>query len=81
MEHKCVSRVIQLLFSIPANTGWIERAYSILEMISVKRRNRVDVGHICREFFLHVLNTKVRTNKRYEEEIKLAAEKKTFPEF
>ena len=81
MELKYVARVVQLMFSIPANTGWIERAYSLFEMICTKRRNRLDVDHIRHEFFLNVLKRKVRDCMGYDEEIKLASEKRTFPEF
>ena len=46
MEHKHVMCLIQIMIAIPVNAGWIERAYSKLEMICTKRRNKLLVDNI-----------------------------------
>lgn len=76
-----MAQVVQLMLSIPPNTGWIERAYSKLEMICSKRRNKLTVDHIRHEFFLNVLELPVRPmTSGYNEEIELATKKKEFRE-
>ena len=34
-------RMIKIMMRIPPNTGWIERSYSLLEIICQKRRNQM----------------------------------------
>ena len=60
MEYKCIAKLIQVMFSIPPNLGWIERAYSKLQMICTARRNCLKVENIRNEFFLNVLELPVR---------------------
>ena len=69
------------MLAIPSNTGWIERAYSKLEMVCSKRRGSLSVEHIRHEFFMNVLELPVRTmTSGYNEEIELAQKKKKFQE-
>ena len=44
------------MIAIPVNTGWFERAYSKLDMICTKRRNKLLVDNISYEIFLNVLS-------------------------
>ena len=62
-------RLVRIMFSIPPNTGWVERAYSILEMICQKRRNRMAVGTLKELFFLRVLILSVKDAFGYDAEI------------
>ena len=55
MKHKLVTHLIQVMTAIPINTGWIERAYSKLEIICIKRRNKLLVDNVRNKFFLNVL--------------------------
>ena len=73
-------RLVLLMMSIPANTGWIERAYSKLQLICVARRNHL-IENIRHEFFLNVLQLSVRSTTEYGEEIDLAPRKRVFGEF
>ena len=43
--------LVLIMISIPPNSGWVERAYSYLEQVCQKKRNRLDVGNL-RAFFL-----------------------------
>ena len=63
-------KLIVTVLSIPVNTGWVERAYSTLEMICAKRRNRLDMEHLKHEFFLAILKIPVKDAFSYNEEIK-----------
>ena len=81
MEHKHITRLIQIMIAIPVNTGWIERAYSKLQMICTKRRNKLLVDNIRNEFFLNVLSFPQRSTTEYTEEIQVAAEGKKFPPY
>ena len=46
MEFKCVVPVVKVMLAIPPNTGWIERAYSKLQMICTARRNKLLIPNI-----------------------------------
>ena len=81
MEHKHVTRLIQIMIAIPVNTGWIKRAYSKLEMICTKRRNKLLVDNIRNEFFLNIFSLPQRSTTEYTEEIKVAAEGKKLPPY
>ena len=73
---------MQVMLSIPPNTGWIERAYSKLQLICTARRNKLKIENIRNEFFLNVMELPVREcTSGYTEEIELAAEKRVFGEF
>ena len=53
-------RMIKIMMSIPPNTGWIERSYSLLEIICQKRRNQMALETMRNLFFLAVLKLPVR---------------------
>ena len=71
-EFTCpmICRLVKIMFSIPPNTGWVERAYSILEMICQKRRNKMSIETLAPLFFLGVSKMKVRDSFGYDQEIK-----------
>ena len=62
-------QLIRIMISIPANTGWIKRAYSILELICQQRRNRLGIDNIKKLFFLGVLKLKVKDGFVYDQEV------------
>ena len=62
-------RLVGIMFSIPPNTGWVERAYSILEMICQMRKNRMAVGTLKELLFLGVLKLFVEDTFGYDAEI------------
>ena len=78
MEHKHVTSLIQIMIAIPVNTGWIKWAYSKMKMICTKRRTKLLVDNIRNEFFLNVLSFPQRSTTEYAEEIKVAAEERSF---
>ena len=69
ITSRYLCRLVRIMFSIPPNTGWVERAYSILEMICQKRRNRMAVGTLKELFFLGVLKLSVKDAFGYDAEI------------
>ena len=71
-EFSCgdVCSFVRILFSIPANTGWVERLYSILENICQKRRNQLAISTMSLLFFLAVLKLPVKESQEYKDEIK-----------
>ena len=76
-----MTKVIEVMLSIPPNTGWIERAYSKLQMICTTRRSCLSIENMHHEFVLNVLGLPVRECCGYDEEIELAPKKKVFGEF
>ena len=52
-EFDCgdMCRMIKIMMSIPPNTGWIERSYSLLEIICQKRRNQMALETMRNLFF------------------------------
>ena len=56
------------MFSILPNTGWLERGYSILELICQKRRNQLAISLMQTLYFLAVLKLKVKESFAYKEE-------------
>ena len=81
MKHKLVTHLIQIMIAIPINTGWIGRAYSKLEIICIKRRNKLLVDNVRNKFFLNVLSFPQRSTTEYTKEIKVATEGKKFPPY
>ena len=63
------SRMIRIMLSIPHNTGWVERAYSVLENIFQKRRNRLEVGLLMHQFFISVQKLPIRNSYGYSKEL------------
>ena len=62
-------KLISLMVSIPANTGWIKHAYSILELICQGRRNRLSTDTMKNLFLLGVLKLKVKDAFAYDQEV------------
>ena len=62
-------RLVRIMFSIPPNTGWVERAYSILEIICQKQRNRMAVEKLEELFFQGELKLFVKDAFGYDAEI------------
>ena len=69
ITSRYLCRLVRIMFSIHANTGWVERAYSILEMICQKRRNRMAVRTLKELFFLGMLKLFVKDAFGYDAEI------------
>ena len=64
--------LILIMISIPPNSGWVERAYSHLEMICQKRRNQMNIENPLKElFFLALLKLKPKDSQGYSDEIKI----------
>ena len=70
-EFDCgdMCRMIKIMMSIPPNTGWIERSYSLLEIICQKRRNQMALETMRNLFLLAVLKLLVRDCFSYDKEI------------
>ena len=69
LKIRYLCHLIQIMFSIPPNTGWVERAYSLLELICQKRRNQVSDGTLKELFFLAVLKLQPKDCFSYDKEI------------
>ena len=71
-EFSCgdVCSLVRITFRIPTNTGWVERAYSILENICQKRRNQLAISIMRSLFFLAVLKLPVKESLEYKNKIK-----------
>lgn len=67
--------LVEIMFSVAVNTGWVERAYSILEQICPKRRNQLHVSTIRELFLLSVLRLPVKGCFEYGDVIKNAGRK------
>ena len=64
--------LISIMISIPPNSGWVERAYSYLERICQKQRNRMTIEKPLKElFFLAVLKLKTKDSHGYSKEIEI----------
>ena len=68
---------IQIMLSIPPNMGWVERAYSHLELVWPKRRNRLEVAQLKSIFFLAILKLDMKDSFGYMKETE--SKGKTFP--
>ena len=66
-EMSCwdVCKLLRIMFSVPANTEWIECAYSILELTCQQRQNRMAMKNL---FFLGVLQVKAKDAFSYNQE-------------
>jgi hypothetical protein len=69
MQYFHLCRVFRILLSIPANTGWIERSFTKLNIICEPRRNHLEIANIEALYLLSVLNVPLKDS--YEEEIKI----------
>ena len=63
-------KLVKIMISIPPNTGCIKTAYSYLELICAKRRNKMSISTMATMLFLSVLKQPVRDLSDYEKEIK-----------
>ena len=63
------------MISIPPSTGWVERAYSVLEIICQKLRNRINVSSLGDLFFLAILKLPVKDTFCYKKRDATAHEK------
>ena len=59
---------LKIMISIPPNTGWIERAYSYLELNCAKRRDKMSISTMVNLLFLSVLKWPVRLWERNQED-------------
>ena len=69
ITSKYLCRLVRIMLSIPPSTGWVERAYSILEMICQKQRNKMAVGKLKELFFLGVLKLSAKDAFGYDAEM------------
>lgn len=66
--------LVLVMISVPPNSGWVERAYSYLQMICQKRRNQMKIEKPLKElFFLALLKLKPKDSQGYSNEIKILA--------
>ena len=64
--------LVRIMMAVPPNSGWVERAYSKMEQLCPKRRNRLDIdGHLKDQFFLALLKLPVKDCMEYEDELKI----------
>ena len=68
-DYGNMCRMIKIMMRIPPNTGWIERSYSLLEIICQKRRNQMALETMRNLFFLTMLKLPVRDCFSYDKEI------------
>ena len=67
MLHGDVCKLKRIMFSILPNTGWIEHAYSILELMGQRRQNRMAISTMKNLFFLGVLKLEVKDAFSYNQ--------------
>ena len=73
MEFPHVCDLVRIMLATPPNSAWVERAYSKLEQLCQKRRNKIDVNHLEDQFFLGLLNLQSKECMDYEKEILILA--------
>ena len=73
MEFHHVCDLVGIMLATPPNSAWVERAYSKLEQLCQKRRNKIDVNHLKDQFFLGLLNLQIKECMDYEKEILILA--------
>lgn len=72
MQCPDLCELILIMLSVPPNSGWVERAYSYLERICQKQRNRMSIEKPLKElFFLALLNLKTKDSYGYRKEIEI----------
>ena len=69
ISHPYLCQAISIMLSMAPNTGWVERGYSILEMICSKRRNCLDPVNMEPLFLLAVLKLSIKSSGDYKNEI------------
>ena len=64
--------LVRIMTAVPPNSASVERAYSKLEQLCPKRRNRLDIdGYLKDQFFLALLKLPVKECMEYENEWKI----------
>ena len=63
--------LILIMESIPPNSGWVEHAYSYLDQVCQKKRNRLNVGNFKELLFLVLLKLKPKDSWSYKKEIEI----------
>ena len=72
MQSPDLCDLVVTMMSVPPNSGWVERAYSYLEQICQKKRNRMTVEKPLKElFFLALLKLDPKPTAGYTNEIKI----------
>ena len=72
MQFPDYSDLVRIMMAVPPNSAWVERAYSKLEQLCPKRRNRIDIdGHLKDQFFLALLTLPVKNCMDYVDECKI----------
>ena len=74
MDMQCpqLCDLIVIMISVPPNSGWVERAYSYLEQICMKKRNRMNIEKPLKElFFLALLKLTPKKSTEYSKEIQI----------
>ena len=71
ITSRYLCRLVRIMFSIPPNTGWVERAYSILEINNMPKAKKqgMAVGTLKELFFLGVLKLSVKDAFGFDAEI------------
>ena len=62
--------LVCIMFSVPPNSGWVERAYSSLKMVCQMQRNQLSVENLRELFFLVILKLPVKDCLNYADEAK-----------
>ena len=70
MEFPGVDQLIQILIATAGNLSPLERGYTHLEMITSKRRNRMDPKNLETLFLLAALKIPCKKPDIYENEVK-----------
>ena len=69
MQFPDLCDLVLIMISVPPNSGYVERAYSYLEQVCQKKRNRIDISNLRELFFLAVLKLPVKDSYSYSKEI------------
>ena len=71
MQCPDVSQLVLIMISIATNSGWVERAYSILDQVCQKKRNRINIDNLKEIFFLALLKLEPKDCLNYKREIEV----------
>ena len=56
LEQKDFCNLMLIMKAIPTNSAWVERAYSKLEQVFLKRETKLTLDHLWDLFLLEILN-------------------------
>ena len=76
LEYQNTSLLVQAMLCTAANTSPVERGYTILQMVTSKRRNRIASENLELLFLLGTLKIPVKNPENYENERKHLEKKK-----